>query len=69
MRGMEGGGWRRLEGDAPTEFGAEWAFIAGVPLRYTPACILTSLRDYAFVLFHKTFWMDGLEVGRWVMGR
>ena len=35
-----------LEGDAPTEFGAEDAFIAGVPLRYTPACIITSLRDY-----------------------
>jgi hypothetical protein len=35
-----------LEGDAPTEFGAEDAFIAGVPLRYTPAYVLTSLRDF-----------------------
>ena len=27
------------------EFYKEDAFIAGVPLRYTPACILSSLRD------------------------
>ena len=31
-----------LEGDAPTEFGAEDAFIAGVE---TPACIVSSLWD------------------------
>ena len=36
------GGWG---GDAPTEFYMEDAFIAGVPLRSTPACIITSLRD------------------------
>ena len=28
-------------------------FITGVE---TTACILTSLRDFAFVLFYKTFW-------------
>ena len=44
------------KGDAPTEFGAEETLFTGVE---TPACILSSRWDYAFVLFHKTFWADG----------
>ena len=55
----------RWGGDAPTEFYKEWAFIAGVPLRSTPACILSSLRDYVWAIVlcrgYATLLLDGLE--------
>gem|GEM_PF-4779923 len=44
------------ESDAPTEFYMVERCLAGTPFYFVPACIITSLRDFAFVLFHKTFW-------------
>ena len=38
------------------ELDMEDAFNTGTPLRCIPACIVSSLRDFSFVLFHKTFW-------------